>query len=356
MIMIVEFILAFGILVFLHEFGHYMMARLSGVEVEEFGFGFPPRLTKLFTWKGTEFTLNWIPFGAFVRPKGENDPTVEGGMAAANPWKRLGILLGGPLMNLLTGIVLFSIVFGQTGVPDFSQVQVVDVSPNSPAEQAGMLPGDLIISINGQPVTSIENLAAVIGANAGKEITIEYLREGQAATITAVPRVNPPAGEGSFGISMSNPVIKAGITKTVPFAFRMTFEQGKQLLQLPGRLIRGEVSGEEARFVGPVGAYGLYEQAREMDEELAEAPQTQPLPAVNTLALMGLLAVALGLTNLLPIPALDGGRILFVLPELVTGRRVRPELENLVNMVGFFALIALMIYITAQDIINPIIP
>jgi len=354
MLMIVEFILAFGFLVFLHEFGHFITARIFGIEVEEFGFGFPPRLAKLGVWKGTEITLNWIPFGAFVRPKGENDPTILGGMAAANPWKRLGILLGGPVMNLLTGIILFSIVFSQTGVPDFSQVQVVDVNANSPAEQAGILPGDLIISVNDQKVTSIENLAAIISANAGTEISLQYLRDEQTFNVTAIPRVNPPAGEGSFGISMTNPVIKAGFTKTVPFAFRMTYEQGKQLLLLPGRLIRGEISGEEARFVGPVGAYGLYEQAREMDEEMATAPQEAPLPAVNTLWLMGLLAVALGLTNLLPLPALDGGRIAFLLPELVTGKRVPAEFENLVNLVGFFALIALMIYITAQDILNPI--
>lgn len=354
MIMIVEFVLAFGFLVFLHELGHFIMARIFDIDVEEFGFGFPPRLAKLGVWKGTEITLNWIPFGAFVRPKGENDPAVTGGMAAANPWKRLGILLGGPIMNLTTGIVLFSIVFGQTGVPDFSQIQVVTVNANSPAAQAGILPGDMIISVNDQKVTSIENLAAVISANAGQEITMQYQRDGQITSITAVPRLNPPAGEGSFGISMSNPVLKAGLAKTIPFAFRMTYEQGKQLLLLPGRLIRGEISGEQARFVGPVGAYGLYEQAREMDEEMAAAPLEAPLPAVNTLWLMGLLAVALGLTNLLPLPALDGGRIAFLLPELVVGKRVPPEFENIVNLVGFFALIALMIYITAQDILNPI--
>ncbi len=99
----IQFVIVLGLLLFFHEFGHFIVARLFKIEVEEFGVGLPPRLVKLFKWHGTDFTLNWIPFGAFVRPKGENDPNVKGGMAAASPWVRLAVLLGGPTMNILIG-------------------------------------------------------------------------------------------------------------------------------------------------------------------------------------------------------------------------------------------------------------
>src|SRR5574339_323826 len=115
----IVFILAFGGIVLIHEFGHFMAARLVKVEVEEFGIGLPtPGAITLFTWQGTRFTLNWLPFGGFVRPKGENDPTIEGGLAAANPWKRLFVLVAGPLMNLLTAVIIYSFVFNNAGVPD----------------------------------------------------------------------------------------------------------------------------------------------------------------------------------------------------------------------------------------------
>ncbi|HEX7555762.1 MAG TPA: site-2 protease family protein, partial [Leptolinea sp.] len=146
---ILEFFIAFGILLFIHEFGHFITSRFFNIEVEEFGFGFPPRLAKLFTWRGTEFTLNWIPFGAFVRPKGENDPQVSGGLAAANPWKRLAVLIGGPLLNILTGIIIFSVLFTKTGAPDTKVVQIMEVSKGSPAETAGIQAKDIIAKANG---------------------------------------------------------------------------------------------------------------------------------------------------------------------------------------------------------------
>ena len=114
-----------------HELGHFFAARFFKVEVEEFGIGFPPRLATLFTSKGTRFTLNWIPLGGFVRPKGENDPSVPGGLAAANPWVRLGVLFAGPMMNILLGVILSVIVVYNLGEPD--KVKIAEISPNSPA-------------------------------------------------------------------------------------------------------------------------------------------------------------------------------------------------------------------------------
>jgi regulator of sigma E protease len=120
---------------------------------------------------GTRFTLNWLPFGGFVRPKGENDPSVPGGLAAASPWKRLFVLFAGPLMNLLTAVLIYSIIFSRVGIPDTSRVLVSSVTPDSPAAQAGFEPEDIFISGNGQPIRSYEELRVIVDANEDKPIT-----------------------------------------------------------------------------------------------------------------------------------------------------------------------------------------
>src|SRR5512138_3571210 len=140
------FLLALGGMIFVHELGHFIAARLAGIEVEEFGFGLPSKkLVTLFTWKGTEFTIHALPLGGFVRPKGENDPNVPGGFGAANPWKRLVVLVAGPLMNLLTAIIVFSALIAYEGVPQPGHVKIDTVAENSPAQQANIQPGDIIV-------------------------------------------------------------------------------------------------------------------------------------------------------------------------------------------------------------------
>ena len=353
---IVEFIIALGVLISLHEFGHYLMAKLFHIEVEEFGIGFPPRLIKLFQLRETTFSLNWIPFGAFVRPKGENDPSVPGGLGAANPWVRLMVLLGGPLMNLLTGVVLFSLVFAQIGAPDMTKVLIVDTSKGSPAEAAGIKANDILLKINGITITSTDQLSTLVHDNQGKEITLTLLRDGKTVETRATPRLNPPQGQGSLGITMSNPLVKMTWLQSIPYSVDLTYQQGVQLIKLPGMMIRGQVSPQEGRFVGPKGIYDIFSAAQSRDQQEATATNQPASPlGLNTLGILATISVALGYTNLLPIPALDGGRILFVLPEILLRRRIPPEYENTINFIGFTALLLLMIYVTAQDFINPVV-
>jgi len=352
--MIIEFILIFGVLLFIHEFGHFIFAKLFKINVEEFGFGFPPRLLKIGQFRETEITLNWIPFGAFVRLSGENDPEVKGGFGDSSILARFMTLIGGPLFNLVLGVVLFAIIFMQVGIPDLKSVEVYGVNEGSPAEIAGISTGELIVEVNGVAITSTEQLSEQVELNRGKPITIKLLPpEGEEHIVTATPRVEPPPGEGYLGVTLINPYKEASVVEALPYAFRATGGYAVQLLALPGQLIRGTMSAEEARPVGPVGIYSIYSQARERDESNAES--ANPEDRLNTLLILAIISVALGFTNLLPIPALDGGRLILLLPEIFLRKKVPVKVENIINMVGFVALIALMVIITTMDIINPIV-
>ncbi len=352
--MIIEFILIFGVLLFIHEFGHFIFAKLFKINVEEFGFGFPPRLLKIGQFRETEITLNWIPFGAFVRLSGENDPEVKGGFGDSSILARFMTLIGGPLFNLVLGVVLFAIIFMQVGIPDLKSVEVYGVSEGSPAEIAGISAGELIVEVNGVAITGTEQLSDQVELNRGKPITIKLLTpEGEERIVTATPRVEPPPGEGYLGVTLINPYKEASVVEALPYAFRATGGYAVQLLALPGQLIRGTISAEEARPVGPVGIYSIYSQARERDETNAES--SNPEDRLNTLLILAIISVALGFTNLLPIPALDGGRLILLLPEIFLRKKVPARVENIINMVGFAALLALMVIITTMDIINPIV-
>jgi regulator of sigma E protease len=151
--LIFEFVVGIALIIILHELGHFIACRLLKVEVEEFGLGLPPRAVTLFEAQGTKFTLNWLPLGGFVRPKGENDPEVEGGLAASPPWVRIIVYAAGGFMNILTAILLYALIISMVGKPDPARqdvVEIVSVASGSPAELAGIQPKDILVSINGK--------------------------------------------------------------------------------------------------------------------------------------------------------------------------------------------------------------
>ncbi len=199
---ILQFILAFGIMVFLHELGHFIMSKLFKVEVEEFGIGLPPRMLKLFTWDNTLFSLNWLPFGAFVKPKGEfGDDTSEGGFKSAKPWQQLLIYIGGPLMNLLTAFVIYAVIILNIGYPDHQTVLIERVEPNSPAEIAGIQRGDHILSIQGNKVDDFSVVIQTVDKNLEKTIPLEVVRNGETLDLQVTPLKNPPEGRGRWELS-----------------------------------------------------------------------------------------------------------------------------------------------------------
>ena len=355
------FVGVFAGVVLIHEFGHFVAARLFKVEVEEFGFGLPPRILTLFKWKGTDFTLNWLPLGGFVRPKGENDPNVEGGLAASKSWVRLGVLFAGPIMNLLAGLLVNTILFTQVGVPDLSQVIISEVEPNSPAAQAGLQADDLILSVDGESINGVEQFISLTQNHLDQPMQIIVKRENETIDITATPLSSRATDKGSLGIWLGSPLVKANsIVQAIPYGSMLTYAQMRQIVSLPVMLIRNQLSPEEGRFVGLKGIYDLFGQAVSRDVQSRETPPpaatsgSAPTEPTNfTLQIIASLTLTLGIFNLLPFPALDGGRILFILPELIFRKRVPPEFENVVHAVGFALLIAFMIYINAMDFINP---
>lgn len=352
-LLILQVVLVISFLIFIHELGHFLASKAVGIPVEEFGFGYPPRLVKIGTWKGTEISINWIPFGGFVRVKGESDETVENGMASAPAWKRLVIAISGPLMNFLVGIILLIVIYNATGVPASNEAMVTNVAPDSPAMVVGLQEGDIIRKIDDVSIESIDQLIDIVNANLGEELVLTIDRNNTLMTVNITPRVDIPEGEGAMGIGLSNPLKPMPFLQSVGVAFQATGYIIKETFLLPVRLITGTVDPSLARPVGYKGIYDIYSQAVEMDQE-QDINTAQPLP-IFTLSIIANISLALGITNLLPIPALDGGRILFTLPELIFGKRIPQNWENAVNTISFLLLIVLMVVITILDFTNPII-
>jgi len=351
LIFFLEFVASIAALIIIHELGHFVVAKLFKVEVEEFGIGFPPRILPLFKLGGTLFSLNAIPFGGFVRPKGENDPTVEGGLAAAKPLVRIAVFLGGPAANILTAILLYTVIFIRIGMPDparANQVLINAVTKDSPAYVAGLQAGDIITKVNDQEIDSTDKLHNIVYANLGKELTFDYLRGGQAGEVKLTPRANPPAGEGAIGIVMGTPTIALNPIVAFPAGINATYEHGKALFGAVGQMFQGKSPGGEARLVGYKGMFDIYENVR-----VSDASSGYPA-GVSVLGFLTSITISLGLLNLLPVPAVDGGRILFALPDLLFRKRIPQKYENVINAIGFTLLLILLLVVNLQDFINPI--
>ena len=255
----IVFLLAFGGMVIIHEFGHFVAARLCKIEVEEFGFGLPtPGAITMFTWQGTRFTWNWLPFGGFVRPKGENDPNVPGGIAAASPWRRFIVLSAGPLMNLFAAFVIYSVIFARVGVPDTSRVLVTSVVVDSPAAQAGFESGDIFITANDQPIQNYDDLRLIVDASEGAPVVFRVDRGEIEIELIATPKFYEAEGRAMIGVGLGVPFIRTGsFLQTVELGGRYTYFSIRNLLSLPAQLIRGNLTPEQSRVIGLKGIYDI---------------------------------------------------------------------------------------------------
>jgi len=338
-------------IVLVHELGHFWAARLSNIRVEEFGFGLPPRALKLAVRNDTIFSLNWIPLGGFVRPAGEDDPTIPDGLAAASKRARFFVLVAGASANFIMAVFVFWLA-SMIGAP---AIMISSVDPGSPAMEAGLQIGDVFLEVDQAIADDRATIAAPMYDKGGEPVELLIGRGGEKLTVVVIPRIAgeyDAENEGPIGVGLalatngervSRGPISAGVD-----AVQSIWEYVSLVIRVPAMLIRGEISPQEARPVSVVGISQLAGQAAE-----ASAVNRDPFPLLNIIAFIN---VALGLTNLLPIPALDGGRILFVLLEAVRGRRIEPEREGMVHVVGMLVLLGLMLLMIVQDIVNPIIP
>ena len=334
-----------GFLILGHEFGHFVAARARGVQVTEFGIGFPPRLLTLFHFKGTRFTVNAIPLGGFVRPVGEDDPTVPGGLAGSSKLTRTIVLLAGPGANILLGILAFTVAF-KFASPDPTRVMVTQIASGSPAEAAGILRGDLVLALDEIPVAGFEDLRQATADHLDIPVVLTILRAGKEIELTLTPRSIHPEDEGPLGLTIGHPTRQTSWTEALGYGVDSVVLQVQNLALLPSRLARGDVAPQEARVSGLKGMYDMFAWAGEIDRD-AQRP-------FLTLNLIGIISIGLAVANLLPIPALDGGRLAFVLIEATTRRRISPRYEGLAHAVGFVLLLILMAYVNLQDFTNPI--
>ena len=337
-----------SIAVLLHEFGHFIVAKRSGVKIEEFGIGFPPRILKLGKWGDVEFTLNAIPFGGFVRLAGEDDPSVEGGFAVQPKRVRVAVLLAGAAMNVLLGFLLFTSAF-LSGAPEpLDQVAIYEVAPGSPAEKAGLHRGDIVLAVDGHELKSPGELSEYTHQHLGQEITLLIKRGDESFEVKIVPRVSPPEGEGPMGVEIGYAIRRGSIPwyKAILNGGTATIVAATSIVVLPVMAIKGLIPAGELRPIGPVGV-------TKVATSLAEHSAQQGW-WFSFLFFLGFLSVALAVANLLPLPGLDGGRILFVVIEAIRGRRVDARYESWAHTVGFVLLLALMLVITVADIAIPI--
>ena len=342
LISIVAFLGIIVVLILAHELGHFITAKACGVRVDEFGLGFPPRLLSVRRGE-TLYSLNAIPLGGFVKMAGEEDPKVPRSLASKSIGTRLLVLSAGSLMNALLPLLLFSIAFIIPHDLVVGDIVVEEVIPNSSVAEAGLETGDIIISVDGRELNNTAELNRYIYTNMGKTITV-LVEHSDSTTdeLQIMPKWEPSPDDGTSTImfSMAN---STTVRQSYPFweAIPMGVKECIETFVLFKNGIIGMIIGAiPVELTGPVGI-------AQITGEVAKAG-ISPL-----LQFAAFFSINLAIINIFPLPALDGGRIMFVLLEWVRrGKRISPKTEGLIHAIGFILLMAAILAITYQDIIR----
>lgn len=338
-----------SILVLVHELGHFLVAKRMGILVEEFGFGLPPRIFGKKIGE-TIYSLNALPIGGFVKLYGEDydEQLAHKGknysrtFFAKSKIERTLVLLAGVLMNFLLGVVITSFIFTRGVMVPTDQVHIESVVLNSPAEKAGLGQGDVFLNVDGRDIKSGDDLVSYTGQHLGQELTLKVKKGEKILNVKITPRKSYPMNEGPMGVTISNfskktyPLWQAPIWGTWE-ALRLSGFIAKALGQTLWQLATSGVVPKDVS--GPIG----------IAKVTSEVVKLGPLPVLE---LVGLISINLAVVNVLPIPALDGGRLLFIGIEAIVGRRVKPKFEKVAHQIGFFLLILLIILITYNDVLR----
>jgi len=352
---ILVFVIAFLALIALmviHEFGHFIIAKKFGVHVEEFGIGYPPRIFGK-KFGQTLYSINWIPLGAFVRIKGEDGQQPNGGLedvksfANLKIWKRVLIVVGGVVAFWIAAIIIFSVVFaigtdlpvGDQDVQDLANAKVVvtAIAQNSPAQKAGLKVGDVLLQFK-----KVADFQSFTKTNADKQVNLEVNRAGKTINLSLTPRSNPPQGQGSVGIALQRTATlieksawyKAPVRGAV-YTWNATVDAVKGLYLMFSNLFSGKGAPQGAEFAGPIGITVFLANAASYGIGFF-------------LYFIGMICIFVAIFNLLPIPALDGGKLIFLLLEKIKGKPVSPKVEQSITAVFFTILICLSLFVTVR--------
>lgn len=365
---IIVFLLILSVLVLVHEAGHFFVAKFFKIKVEEFGFGLPPRAFGI-KFGETLYSINWLPIGGFVKLYGEDEagagrikpsatshkPSADSGRAfyARPVWQRALVVIAGVAMNFVLAVLIISFLFSVVGVPiPKNKVLVSAVVANTPADKAGLKIGDVIEEINGTKITTPSQLVDIAKKHVGEKLVMQVKSQNaKVKSIELTPRKNYPKGEGPMGVAVSQDVtIKKYPWYEAPFvgtkeALNQTWMIARGLGTLVSQLAKGAVPSDVA---GPVGIAQI--TGRVVD-----------IGPYAVLSFISLLSLNLALINILPIPALDGGRLFFIVVEVVTKRKVSPEFESYAHTIGMALLLGLIALITLHDLVRvftgqPILP
>lgn len=332
-------IVVFGLLIMVHELGHFLTAKAVGMQVQEFAIGFGPGILK-FKKGETLYSLRIFPLGGYVKVLGEegDGADAEGSYQSKTVIQRFLFVFAGAFMNFILALVLFTIIFAGFGVPS-NIPEIGAVMEGGIADQAGFRSGDFILEVDGTSVQTWTDLVEEISSQPNKNLNFKVSRNGQITNIQATPEFDSQAERGMIGIGQAYKSL--GLINAIKESFHQTFFVATMIFQSLIMLFRGQASTGD--LAGPVGIVMM-------------VGETAKYGLASLLSFTALLSVNLGILNLLPIPALDGSRLVFLLVEAVRGKPVDPEKEGLVHIIGFGVLLLLMVFILYNDIINFILP
>lgn len=327
-------LLLLSLLVMIHELGHYLAGRALGFSILEFSIGMGPKLLKK-SKNGTEFSIRAFPIGGMCRFEGEDQGVAnERSFNAQKVWKRIIVVLSGPVMNLLFAVVCSVVTLLAFG--DFMP-GIQEITPDSPAAIAGVQVGDVIEEVDGTPVKFYFQTVDMIRAVETKDMTLTVERNGEELVLPLRNIYNEELGRNLIGVTISQVRVQFGLGSSITRSVNYVTATLVETFRFFGRAAQGDVSSSDA--AGPVAIVAIISEAVRSSGE-------------TVLRLLVLISASLGIMNLLPIPAMDGGRLTFMIIEVIRGKAIPPEKEGMVHFVGLILLFGLLILLTYNDISN----